>query len=571
MKGEKGESVPGVPGTNGSDGLDGRKGPSGPPGDRGDKGEKGAIGLTGLRGKVGPKGYAGTNGTNGMDGIPGTDGDPGFKGEKGLVGEKGDTGPEGDTVLINGTKGDKGPKGPIGDLGDIGDMGPMGDKGEKGDNGTVGDKGVQGVMGDKGDKGLVGDRGPNGTKGELGITGDVGDKGPQGDMGMQGPNGTKGMKGFPGDDGFKGAKGDMGEKGDNGTHGKKGNMGDQGPDGRAGNIGDNGKKGCRGCSLAKIMVSPAQMQDPNGDGEGDESRPQIGSVGFVISTRSLCVYTPLGWIDVESGDKLVKREAVPRSRRDIVPLTRDNVQKYRRHLVPLMPLLKSLDGSLSLPEPECGNGILEEGEECDGKDLRDATCPQHHGNMYIGSPWCSTSCQLDMSNCQPLALLVFALSSDVDGMMASKDSGVLETINGTSRANLLCQKDAQRSGLWGHYSALLTTKQLPLQNITAEKFRHLPIVNTMGHVVATKWEDLVKWRLRDDAPLLTLEGDDVRKGQRRGVWHGGVSAHGDCLSWSSSSRTVFGRAFSTSSTGRLVEATVSCDSHMAILCALTAP
>lgn len=47
------------------------------------------------------------------------------------------------------------------------------------------------------------------------------------------------------------------------------------------------------------MVNPGQMQDANGDGEGDDDRPQIGSVGFVIGTRSLCVYTPLGWVDVE--------------------------------------------------------------------------------------------------------------------------------------------------------------------------------------------------------------------------------------------------------------------------------
>ena len=47
------------------------------------------------------------------------------------------------------------------------------------------------------------------------------------------------------------------------------------------------------------MVSPAQMQDSDGDGDSDDSRPQIGSVGFIIGTRSLCVYTPLGWIDVE--------------------------------------------------------------------------------------------------------------------------------------------------------------------------------------------------------------------------------------------------------------------------------
>ena len=51
---------------------------------------------------------------------------------------------------------------------------------------------------------------------------------------------------------------------------------------------------------AKLMVSPAQMLDTDGDGDiNDEIRPQIGSVGFVIGTRSLCVYTPLGWIDVE--------------------------------------------------------------------------------------------------------------------------------------------------------------------------------------------------------------------------------------------------------------------------------
>lgn len=35
----------------------------------------------------------------------------------------------------------------------------------------------------------------------------------------------------------------------------------------------------------------------------------------------------------------------------------------------------------ALVQPECGNDILEEGEECDGNDLGDVTCPQHHGNM----------------------------------------------------------------------------------------------------------------------------------------------------------------------------------------------
>ena len=57
---------------------------------------------------------------------------------------------------------------------------------------------------------------------------------------------------------------------------------------------------------------------------------------------------------------------------------------------------------------------------------------------------------------------------------------------------------------------------------------------------------------------------------RRGVWHGGVSSYSDCLTWSSNSRKHFGRGFTISNTGRLVEETVSCDTHMAIMCALTA-
>ena len=74
---------------------------------------------------------------------------------------------------------------------------------------------------------------------------------------------------------------------------------------------------------------------------------------------------------------------------------------------------------------------------------------------------------------------MFALSSEVDGTMTREDHGSLQLDNGTIRANMLCQKAAENAGLWGHYSALLSTKQYQLQNITAEKFRHLPIVNTM--------------------------------------------------------------------------------------------
>ena len=78
-----------------------------------------------------------------------------------------------------------------------------------------------------------------------------------------------------------------------------------------------------------------------------------------------------------------------------------------------------------------------------------------------------------------LQLLVFASSYEVDGMMTTRSTGVSPLINGTSRANIVCQKDAELFGLWGQYSALISTKQQSLQNITEQRYRHLPIVNTM--------------------------------------------------------------------------------------------
>ena len=110
-------------------------------------------------------------------------------------------------------------------------------------------------------------------------------------------------------------------------------------------------------------------------------------------------------------------------------------------------------------------------------------CQLPAGYVQLSTTICKTKC------CGPFCgnvvvsfsqLILFALSSDVDGgMMTTGDSGVLNLINGTSRANILCQKDAESYGLWGRYSALISTKQHNLQNITAEKYRHLPIVNTM--------------------------------------------------------------------------------------------
>lgn len=76
-------------------------------------------------------------------------------------------------------------------------------------------------------------------------------------------------------------------------------------------------------------------------------------------------------------------------------------------------------------------------------------------------------------------LLLFVLSTAVDGMMATEDYELSKRYTGTSHADNLCQKEAELAGLWGTYSSLISTKHRPLQNITAKQYRHLPIVNTM--------------------------------------------------------------------------------------------
>ena len=47
--------------------------------------------------------------------------------------------------------------------------------------------------------------------------------------------------------------------------------------------------------------------------------------------------------------------------------------------------------------PECGNGVAETGEECDGADLGGATCGSE--GFYCGALSCNVDCTLDTSGC----------------------------------------------------------------------------------------------------------------------------------------------------------------------------
>lgn len=54
---------------------------------------------------------------------------------------------------------------------------------------------------------------------------------------------------------------------------------------------------------------------------------------------------------------------------------------------------------VELVTPYCGDGILQDGEECDGADLRGATCPET--GCGGGPPACTALCVLDFAACTP--------------------------------------------------------------------------------------------------------------------------------------------------------------------------
>src|SRR5690606_21411790 len=49
--------------------------------------------------------------------------------------------------------------------------------------------------------------------------------------------------------------------------------------------------------------------------------------------------------------------------------------------------------------PYCGNGVLDEGEACDGDDLGDATCADADASFVGGRLSCRVDCQFNTSAC----------------------------------------------------------------------------------------------------------------------------------------------------------------------------
>lgn len=134
--------------------------------------------------------------------------------------------------------------------------------------------------------------------------------GANGTIGERGDVGENGIKGMMGDEGDMGPMGPMGEKGVRGVMGDKGSKGEKGDQGLPGPDGEKGPPGCSTVSQGEYFSGDLKLQTDlffpqamllRSEVMTGIPAPNVGSVGFVRGTRSLCIFTPVGWVTVEVG------------------------------------------------------------------------------------------------------------------------------------------------------------------------------------------------------------------------------------------------------------------------------
>ncbi|XP_070570450.1 acetylcholinesterase collagenic tail peptide-like isoform X2 [Ptychodera flava] len=246
-----------------------------------------------------------------------------------------------------GPPGPPGPKGPEGKKGPPGMPGEGGIPGRNGTDGIPGLPGMNGAPGMKGEKGDPGIQGPIGPQGEPGVPGQPGLVGPAGPEGAKGRHGRRGKKGATGQPGPIGPRGPTGPQGPQGLPGPKGPIGPAGPPGRGGSPGIQGLTG---------SVGPIGPRGVKGD-KGDLGTPMLRGQLLIIDTESeMNGITSEGVMAYCLEDKkLYLRDNV--SWRSVqmdmgAPTTTD-------------PSEKCPPCNANNPKSKCGNGIIEEGEQCD--------------------------------------------------------------------------------------------------------------------------------------------------------------------------------------------------------------
>ncbi|XP_030301352.1 acetylcholinesterase collagenic tail peptide [Calypte anna] len=344
--------------------------------------------------------------STGPRGIPGVMGPKGEKGEIGRPGRKGRPGPPG-VPGMPGPIGWPGPVGPKGEKGELGVMGLPGTRGPMGSKGFPGTRGEKGSRGDRGDKGVKGDQGEIGFPGMLGQKGEMGPKGPSGVPGHRGPIGRPGKRG---------KQGDVGPAGVMGPPGRPGPSGQPGPPGPSGlgrfAIGPKGERGLPGPPGRCLCRPPQHVNNPpyqepvfghnypkvpaifvvNNQEELDRLNTE-NALAFRRDQRSLYFKDTFGWLPVQltpfypvdyhfevggtCGDGIVQ----------------DGEECDDGNMV-------VTDDCIRCRRAYCGDGFRHEGvEDCDGTDFGYLTCKTYLPGSY-GKLRCTSYCYIDSTQCR---------------------------------------------------------------------------------------------------------------------------------------------------------------------------
>lgn len=73
----------------------------------------------------------------------------------------------------------------------------------------------------------------------------------------------------------------------------------------------------------------------------------------------------------------------------------------------------SSDGGATRNEPRCGNGVIDNGESCDGETFGTATCADF--DDMVGTLACNANCTIDLSGCS-------SSDTDDDGLSAAEEA-----------------------------------------------------------------------------------------------------------------------------------------------------